>query len=368
MSGQLNAQGGPEAETPPGGRGPAYLNAGTLGPLRQSTVAAMVAELRRSALVGRGSDSELCALEAERERLRNAFAAVLGVSGDQIALSSSTTDGIRIVLGGLGLSADDAVVTTDIEHTSVQDLLDQCPAQVVRVPVNGVPDSVVVQQVSAAVTANTRLVVVSHVGYTTGQVLPIADLGSRLEVPLLVDGAQSVGAVACDPEGADYYTISGQKWLCGPEQVGALFIRHPTQLPVAAPSSVRFMGDGFGAGRVGSARDHDWCWLAGSTITGMLDALSHFSVDDLKRSQRLADECRSRLEQLGCDVGWHDSPLVSFSIRGDADEFVRFAEKQGVIIRSLPGPGRLRASLGVWNTSHDIDRLVEVVRDFVSES
>src|SRR5438105_3391164 len=52
----------------------------------------------------------------------------------------------------------------------------------------------------------------------------------------LVDGAQSVGAIPVDSRGLDYLTISGQKWLCGPDSTGALVVADPERLRVARPS------------------------------------------------------------------------------------------------------------------------------------
>ena len=69
-----------------------------------------------------------------------------------------------------------------------------------------------------------------------GAVLPVRELRERSGVPILVDGAQSVGAIPVDVAGMDFFTISGQKWLCGPDATGALVVADPERLRVAAPS------------------------------------------------------------------------------------------------------------------------------------
>ena len=56
--------------------------------------------------------------------------------------------------------------------------------------------------------------------------------GDRL--PVLVDGAQSVGAIDVDAAAADFYTVSAQKWLCGPDATGALYVRDPERAAAAA--------------------------------------------------------------------------------------------------------------------------------------
>ena len=70
-------------------------------------------------------------------------------------------------------------------------------------------------------TPRTRLLALSHVLWTTGRVLPVRELREQTGVPVLVDGAQSVGAIPVDAQGLDFLTISGQKWLCGPDATGA---------------------------------------------------------------------------------------------------------------------------------------------------
>ena len=54
--------------------------------------------------------------------------------------------------------------------------------------------------------------------------------GPQTGVPVLADGAQSVGAVPATAAGVDFLTISGQKWLCGPDATGALVVSDPERL------------------------------------------------------------------------------------------------------------------------------------------
>ena len=106
--------------------------------------------------------------------------------------------------------------------TNLQALLDACDdaaygARVVAVAPE--PEAIL-----AAVTPQTRLLALSHALWTTGRVLPVRELREQTGVPVLVDGAQSVGTVPVDAAGLDFLTISGQKWLCGPDSTGALVV------------------------------------------------------------------------------------------------------------------------------------------------
>ncbi len=76
----------------------------------------------------------------------------------------------------------------------------------------------------------TRLIAVSHVLWINGHVIPIEALRAAVVVPLLVDGAQSVGAIPVEASPFDFYTVSGQKWLCGPAPTGGLYVKEPERL------------------------------------------------------------------------------------------------------------------------------------------
>ena len=128
---------------------------------------------------------------ALRAELRAELAGLVGAEADQVALTASTTDGCNVVLAGLDLAPEDEVVTTTDEHFGLIGPLHASGARVVVVP----PDA---DAIAAAVTPRTRLLAVSHVLWTTGQVLPVRELRERTGIPILVDGAQSVGAIPVD--------------------------------------------------------------------------------------------------------------------------------------------------------------------------
>ena len=94
----------------------AYLNAGTFGPLAHPTLRAIEDQQRRDGELGRSGPAYLEGVLALRERVRARLAAMIRVEPERLALTSSTTASCNIVVSGLGLTADDEVVTTDTEH------------------------------------------------------------------------------------------------------------------------------------------------------------------------------------------------------------------------------------------------------------
>lgn len=344
----------------------AYLNAGSVGPLARATLEAMAARLRVDGEGGRSGPAYVAETRALRERVRALLAGLLGVEPANVALTTSTTNGCNIVLAGLGLAAGDEVVTTDVEHFGLLGPLHASGARVRVAAVRGRPASEATEAILAEVGPRTRLLALSHVAWTTGQVLPVHELKERTGLPILVDGAQSVGAIRLEARGLDFYTVSGQKWLCGPDSTGALYVADPERLRVAAPSYVgqeRHEPDGRFTPKAGAAR-FDSGWLAAPSLAGLLAAIDDAPEWRFERGSEMARRCRERLaERLEVVTEPGQATLVSFRPPGDAAQLsLRLAER-GVIVRDLPGTGWLRASCGYWTSDDDLERLVGGLAD-----
>jgi len=332
----------------------AYLNAGSNGPLPRAAVDAAQAWLARDLELGRSGMPYIEELAGLRDQVRAGFADVVGASPEQIALTDSTTRGCQIVVSGLGLGPADEVVTTDEEHFG---LLGPLHASGARVVVTSATEDAVL----AAVTPKTRLLAVSHVLWTTGRKLDIARL-QEAGLPVLVDGAQSGGAIPPDLSGADYFTISAQKWLCAAEPTGGLFVRDPERLPVALPSYFAMTAheaDGSYTARNG-ARRFDSGWLAGPILSGLVASLACHPEWRYERAAEMAARCRELLDPLVEVVTppGH-STLVSFRPAGDPGELVRSLGERGVTVRDIPGHGVVRASCGWWTNEGDLERLAD---------
>src|SRR5262249_55094642 len=139
-----------------------------------------------------------------------------------------------------------------------------------------------------------------HVLWTTGSRLDLARL-SRPGGPLvLVDGAQSAGAIPIDLTGADFYTVSAQKWLCGPDPSGALFVRDPERLRVMLPngfSQLSHEDDGSYVPKDG-ARRFDTGWIGAPALAGLESALAVHPDWRYEAAAKAAERCRELLAPL----------------------------------------------------------------------
>lgn len=334
----------------------AYLQAGSVGPLGRATIGAVHGEEVAGLEQGRGSYRRFMGLLEAREELRANVAALVGVLPAQVSLTASTTDGCNIVLAGLDLGDGDEIITTTDEHFGLLGPLHASGATVVVSD----PDP---ETIAAAVTPRTRLIALSHVLWTTGAVIPVRELRASTGVTILVDGAQSVGAMPVDATGLDFYTISGQKWLCGPEGTGALVVADPGALRVGRPSYLSQDGyeqDGAFEPREGAAR-FDPNLTPGSAVAGLRAAIAAIPPWAYERASEMAELFRTRLTDAGEDVVVPESCATLVSWRAPADESAAIVARMadaGVIVRDLPGRGLIRASVGWWTNDDDLERLV----------
>jgi L-cysteine/cystine lyase len=336
-----------------------YLNAGTFGPLSTRTAEAMRTQLADDLERGRTGKAYLERGIQLRAELRGRLAELVHVGVEHVALTASTTDGCNIVLGGLGLESGDEIVTTTDEHFG---LLGPLHASGARVVVS-TPDA---EAILGAITPRTRLLAVSHVLWTTGQVLPVHELRDRSGLPILVDGAQSAGAVPVDAQGLDFYTVSGQKWLCGPDSTGALVVADPDRLRVARPgyfAQLRHDPDGSYEARPGAERFQPG-WMSIATMAGLLAALEQVPPWGFEHAREQAEKLRALLEgSVEVVVPEERATLVSFRppVGETAAEVVERLAEENVIVRELPGRELVRASVGWWTSDGDLDRLAAAV-------
>jgi L-cysteine/cystine lyase len=208
------------------------------------------------------------------------------------------------------------------------------------------------------------------VNWLTGELAP-AELG-ELDVPLILDGAQGIGAIDVDPRalGASAYAGSGQKWLCGADGTGMLWV-DPDFLERVATTRPGFSSF--------EQPPHSFDEAAFSAETRRLDAVSlpreglalslaslqlllATGLEDIQaRAATLAATLADRLAESGRTVAPRDATTLIAWEDDDPEATRERLAAVGVSIRNLPDTPYLRASVGAWNDESDLDALLSAL-------
>ena len=271
----------------------------------------------------------------------------------------------------LSLGPGDEIVTADDEHPGLQGPLIAARLQrgvtLRAVPLASIPD---------AVSENTKLIACSHVSWHSGAVAPVAAIvaaARAYDIPVLLDGAQGVGAVPVDVGalGVAAYAGSGQKWLCGPVGCGMLWIApaFAERIAALAPAyrGVADHGVGLASGLVEDARRYD---VPSQDLATVAAAAAAFDIL-AEAGSGLGAGARDRVGgvvgvvarcgRLRGGAAAATRRSSSWAVDGGDEAAIAVRDRLqagGVTIRDLPGTGRLRASVGAWNDEDDLQRLL----------
>lgn len=373
-----------------------YFNYGGQGPLPTPSLEAIQASWRRIQELGPFTTDVWPFIGAEVSSTRRRLAELCGVAPHRLALSENVTSGCVLPLWGLPFVAGDRLLISDCEHPGVvaacvelarrEDLvIDTLPLQQLRGDQPST-DAGMMDALEQGLTPRTRLVVLSHLLWNTGQIMPITAVAERLaqhpQSPfLLVDAAQSFGQIPVQQAAAaaDIYAFTGHKWACGPEGLGGVALSERV-LAQGQPTVIGWR----------SLRDESKADLSCS------DPFHHDSrrfevatscvplMAGLRRSLDLLDQegtgderwtqIQSRSEALWQALNNLDgvtpllqvppaSGLVSFQLRHDAPpaEVVRLLGQQGLWIRDLADPSCLRACTHVTTTEAEAEALTTAI-------
>lgn len=375
-----------------------YLNAGTAGPLPEAALEAMRASALGEWEGGRITPDFHAERLRLREELRGEVARLVGADPDEIALTRSTTDGINIALWGLPWRAGDEVITTGVEHPGLLlplyvlrqrlgvrlRVVDPGPLGDARrlEPGEGeeAAEGCFFAALEEAWTPRSRLLALSHVSYATGARFPLERLvawARRHHLWILVDGAQSAGPLPLDlpASGVDLYAFPGQKWLCGPEGTGALYVRRellgeiePTFAGYA--TARRHDATGYFLPQEG-ARRFEVGTTHGPAEAGWLASLRwlgrEVGWDALRaRATQLVERAAASLSAIpGLQLltpPWR-AGLLSFVLDGvEPASAVAPLKERGIWLRHIPDPPCLRIAVGFYNTEEEIDRLASELK------
>ena len=377
--------------------GKTYFNYGGQGPLPEPSLEAITASWRTIQELGPFTSAVWPFVEAQVAAVRSRLAAACGVGPHRIALTENVTSGCVLPLWGLQWQAGDELLISDCEHPGVvaacQELARREGLSLAMLPVMALScqiasdalDGAILDALEQTLSARTRMVVLSHLLWNTGAVMPIAKVAERLQGHgrqpwLLVDAAQSMGSipVADAAAAADIYAFTGHKWLCGPEGLGGVALSERL-LEQAQPTligwrSLRHEGSA-GSSWHGDARRFEVATSCVPLLAGLASSMDLLALEGRPES-RLA-LIRERSGQLwqglqaitGLQTLLQGPPpagLVSFRLNGHGapspEAVVAQLGEQAIWLRSLDDPHCLRACTHITTTAAEVELLLGALR------
>ena len=335
------------------------------------------------------------------ERTRAKFAALLGAEADEIAIVKSVSEGLNLIITSFPWHCGgNAVLCGDLEHpNSIYALYNMRDRYGVDIRlVSPTADlATPLDTIDKTIDDQTRLVIASSVTYTTGtrtDLDALAALCRSRNVFLLVDGAQSIGVLELNTRTTpiDAMTVGASKYLCGPHGFGFLYVRRESAESLQPGSLARYgvdLGDAHEGDRGGeqyqlmpAARRFElgiYNFAGANAAEASLDLLAEVGMPAIEAHVLgLARSFTAGLLELGLPVmsGRVDHHVSHVVVVGqvDAGPGTR-AFLQGLMdhlmaqgVKLSLRQGRLRFSFHGYNTQDEVDRVLSMMRQYLSST
>lgn len=366
-----------------------YLNTGTFGPLPTCAVQVMQQQMQQHLQEGRLGSTFFDAMSATYQSARQAVARLLSAHEEEIALTDNTGEGLNVICYGLSWHSGDEIITTNHEHLSMlaplYQLRDRYGIVIKFADLGPRAERSALTAVTEQLTARTRLIALSHVTWTTGARLDISAVGSlgrERGIPVLIDGAQSAGAIALNLPalGVDFYALPGQKWLCGPDGTGALYVgrealKYVTSTYVGYWSTEDVHGAEWklqqNAHRFEVGGRQTAAVAAQATVLNWLEEAVGYQwlferIATLNAYSYRALQAVPGLTILTPESG--ASGLLAFTLaEQNPEEVVTYLREQhNILTRTIPEMNSIRISTGFYNTEEEIETLVQALSAYQS--
>jgi isopenicillin-N epimerase len=363
----------------------AFLNAANLCPTSTAVVEAL--ERNTRFLDADPSSARRARLTEGREESRRLLARFLGVAPEEIVITRNTSEANNLVSSGLQLGPGDEVIVFSDNHPSNLNAWREKAKRfgfgVVDIPVvtPHPGPSACLDAFANAITTRTRLVAVTHVTNTIGDLFPVSAICAQARergVLSLVDGAQSFGVLNVNLGGMrpDFYTGSVHKWPCGPKETGLLFVSAAVHDRVH-PSVVSLYPGAVGISRRLEAfgqRDEAALATVGAAVA-FQEQIGRTAIE--RRARELALYLARELSRIDGVTLWTrmdddtSAGIVVFKPAGLEPRRVvaTLYDRDRIACAASGGPTRpgVRLSPHLYNTMDEMSRVVEAVRKYVTK-
>jgi L-cysteine/cystine lyase len=334
-----------------------YLDTASVGPVSRLYAEVLKNLTDEDSHSGRAHKERFDLIDQAKNRIRSEFASLLSATPEEFELTQGTTSGIRLLVERFSWSPGDEIVSTKLEFPRcLEPLREISRKRGLRLQLAEVPASNTgsLDWLERWMTPKTRLIVCSGVAYATGQKLPIGDIARLARdrgVCTLIDGAQLIGAAELDLSQApiDFLAMPLQKWLGGPEGLGALYTRSGTLDRPRYDSAV-----------------HGWPVFEATAahLAWLRDQLGWTWIHE--RTRELANYARKAINALDDDrlitPADFAGIVASRCVGQDPQALFDRLHRAGIIVRYRPEMALFRISTAFFNREDEIDRFVSAVQ------
>ncbi|MBW3041441.1 aminotransferase class V-fold PLP-dependent enzyme [Prochlorococcus marinus] len=383
-----------------------YFNYGGQGPLPTESLNAITTSWQIIQKLGPFTNDVWPYITKEIISTKNLISELCGVPPKRIAFTENVTSGCVLPLLGLPFYEGDHLLISDCEHPGIvaacKELARKKSLKIGILPVlklcNGDDNkdetyTSVLNLIDKYIQKNTKLVVLSHLLWNTGQIMPIELISKKLKEHsskpyLLVDAAQSFCHIpikgVCDK--ADIYAFTGHKWAYGPEGLGAVAMSrrvleesNPTLIgwkslkaeeSIYVNNNIPFHSDG---------RRFEIATSCVPLLSGLRTSLLMLTnegseTDHFLKIKNLSSILWERLNAIkNIELVLKSAPpsgIISFTINGinSPEEVVNHLGQKNLWIRVLEDPKWLRACVHITTDIMEIDNLVNALSNFIADN
>jgi L-cysteine/cystine lyase len=372
----------------------AYFNYGGQGPLAQISMDAIFEGYKYMQSHGPFSGKVNQWQNQETQLTRHLLATELGISPETLTFTENVTVGCNIALWGIDWQPGDHLLISDCEHPGILAIIQEIQRRF-HLEVSFFPLRETLNQndpvgmISEYLKPHTRLLVISHILWNTGQVLPLTEIvnlcHNNYNTKVLVDAAQSVGVLPINltETGVDFYAFTGHKWFCGPDGLGGLYVSTQSRSELS-PTFIGWrsiIGDEQGKpiSWTPDGKRYEVATSAYPLYAALRHAIAlhHQWGTATERYQQICQNSQylwqklAEIPQIQClKTSPPEAGLVSFQLTNGKSHksLVNTLENQGIFLRTLLDPNCVRACVHYFTLSSEIDQLIDAINQFIAVS
>ena len=377
-----------------------YFNYGGQGPLPNPSLEKIMESWRKIQELGPFTNKVWPYIYKEIESTKIKLGEICGTNSNRIALTENVTSGCLLALWGLPLNQGEEILISDCEHPGIIsgcfELARRKDLKVKFLKVQRLREGVenaqqtendLIQELEENISSKTRLVLISHILWNTGQNIPIDIIAKYLKTKknspyLIIDGAQSFGQIPINKiaGNVDIYAFTGHKWACGAEGLGGVALSNRI-VAESRPTLAGWRGlknenhidtediNIFHA----DARKFEIATSCIPLLAGLRCSLDLLEKEDFKdnRLSKITEMSSSLWKNLTSSQGVKtilkgppSNGLVSFYLTNKSSniEVVKLLGQKKIWIRDLYTPPCLRACIHITTTNFELQKLITAIR------